>query len=279
MPQIAESSNPGNVAISPYSIQEALLLLYEGSSGRTADDVSAALNLTSISRVSIISAHRQLYKDVGESNLFRLANKLFIAPSYSLKPAFTEVAVRVFNSEVSSMDFSNSGYAAREINTWVDQRTNGKIRNIFQPTDVASDTKMVLANAIYFKGIWEEQFNARFTSKAAFWTSGHASNEVDTMFGRKNCKNGYFPDKNLEAIELPFKDSDISMMILLPEKRDAIATLMNDIHNLNVVEISANMTKSSISLWLPKFKIETELNLVPLLSKVKVEFTYKFEYA
>lgn len=188
---------------------------------------------------------------------------------YSVKPTFQEIATNSFNSEAQDVDFAKNQQAAGIINSWVESNTNNKIKDLIKPDSLDSDTRMVLVNAIYFKGFWKHQFDKSLTFKAPFFINEADSVDVDFMRIKKHYNYGIFDDLDATALELPYKDSDITMMIILPNKRSGLADLENKLTSINICDLSKNMYDTEVNVEIPKFKIEFDIELNEPLKKVE----------
>lgn len=199
-----------------------------------------------------------------------VANKVYVMEKYSVKPSFQNIAYNSFKSEAQSLNFAANQQAASTINSWVEDHTNNKIKDLISADSLNSDTRMVLVNAIYFKGFWQHQFDKQQTFKAPFFLNEHDSVDVDFMRIKKHFNYGVFDDLDATALELPYKDSDITMMIILPNKRGGLATLENKLGTINFSEMSNKMYSQEVNVEIPKFKIEFDIKLNEPLKKVKL---------
>ena len=190
--------------------------------------------------------------------------------NYSIKPSFQEVATKSFNSEAQSLDFSQNEQAAKTINSWVEDHTNNKIKDLINKDSLDSLTRMVLVNAIYFKGFWKHQFDKQQTFKAPFFLNEVDSVDVDFMRIKKHFNYGVFEDLDATALELPYKDSDITMMIILPNKRTGLSELEKKLGTIDFSEMSSRMYSQEVNVEIPKFKIEFDVKLNEPLTKVKI---------
>jgi serpin B len=127
---------------------------------------------------------------------------------------------------------------------------------------------MVLVNAIYFKGFWTYQFDPKLTFKAPFFLNEDDSVDVDFMKIKKHFKYGRFENLDATALELPYKDSDITMLIILPNKRTGLAALESKLNTVDFGEITSQMYSEEVNVELPKFKIEFDIELTDPLKKV-----------
>lgn len=169
--------NSRNVIFSPMSIQTALSLLMFGAAGNTKQDMKDAMYYVNSNDDQI----KQKFRHSSASNDLKVANKIYVAQGHSIKQNFKNIAVNNFNSDIQNVDFSNSQKAAGTINKWVEDQTNNKIKNIISEDALDVDTRMILVNAIYFKGIWEEQFDPKLTLKQQFKLLNGNSIEIDMM--------------------------------------------------------------------------------------------------
>lgn len=188
--------------------------------------------------------------------------------NYSVKKSFNDVATKSFASEAQSLDFSQGAEAAKTINGWVEDNTNNKIKDLISADSLDSDTRMVLVNAIYFKGFWTYQFNPKDTFKAPFYLNERDTVEVDFMKVKKHFKYGPIENLDATAIELPYKDSDISMLIILPNTKTGLSALEGKLNTIDLADISSNLYSQEVNVEIPKFKIEFDIELNEPLQKV-----------
>lgn len=193
---------------------------------------------------------------------------MFVKEGYSIKPKFNEVATKSFSSEAQQMDFSKNVESAKTINDWVEGKTNNKIKDLIKSDTLDADTRMVLVNAIYFKGFWTYQFNKDNTFKGDFFLNDKDVVQVDYMKIKNHFKYGALPDYDATAIELPYKDSDISMMIILPNTKTGLSALEAKLNQINFSEVSQSLYSQEVNVEIPKFKIEFDIELNDPLKKV-----------
>lgn len=188
--------------------------------------------------------------------------------NYSVKKAFNDVATKSFASEAQSLDFSQNDQSAATINGWVEDHTNNKIKDLIKADTLDADTRMVLVNAIYFKGFWTHQFKPSDTFKAPFYLNDQDTVNVDFMKIKKHFKYGALADLDATAIELPYKDSDITMLIILPNKKTGLSALEAKLNTVDLGDISNQLYSQEVNVEIPKFKIEFEVTLNEPLQKV-----------
>ena len=173
-----------SIIFSPMSIQTALSLVMFGSTGDTKQEMKTTMHYGNSNDGDIQQKYKTLSATVKASKDLKIANKIYVAQGQSIKQSFNDVAVKSFNSEAQNVDFAKKEETAGTINKWVEDQTNNKIKNLISPNVLDVDTKMVLVNAIYYKGAWDNQFYESNTKKAQFFLNNEKSVEVDMMFSR-----------------------------------------------------------------------------------------------
>ncbi|XP_037923512.1 antichymotrypsin-2-like isoform X4 [Hermetia illucens] len=257
-----------NVVLSPLSIYTALGLAYMGAGGRTKEEMASVLRISTNATESKESFRRLLCK-YKASSMLSIANKVYVQSGKNLQPSFVEASEKVFSSEADVINFSQSDVAAKTINSWVESKTNNKIQNLIDPSNLDSNTMMVLVNAIYFKGFWKNQFRKELTKKADFWTSETESVKVDMMSNNKaHYPYGVFEDLDAAAVELPFRDEDLAMLIILPNSKTGLPSLEAKLRSMDLFKLRQRMHSEEVIVSMPKFKIEFSIELNDVLSEM-----------
>ncbi|XP_065079926.1 serine protease inhibitor 42Dd-like isoform X2 [Ochlerotatus camptorhynchus] len=262
------SNEKKNVVISPFSISTCLSFAAMGAGGLTAEEMFKVLKYDPAQKSSIAESYGNVMTNLDGNKSLRIANKMYIMENYSVKFNFHEIAKKSFRSEAENVNFQDNTAAAKKINTWVEQKTNDKIKDLISPDSLDEYTRLVLVNAIHFKGTWTHQFNPESTRPMPFWISGTESVDVPMMNTKKHFKHGVFDDLGLAALELTYSDSDVSMLILLPHERDGLTKLEENLQNIDIPEMLTKMHSQEVEVFLPKFKIEFDLDLKDTLEKL-----------
>lgn len=261
------SKEEGNVFFSPISVHTILSLLSQGSKTQTLSAFNHVLNVTH-------DVAKEGYQDIMSTlnNVpdvkLHIANKVYIKVTYKLNEAFKSIATQNYFSEVEAVNFADSEKAVKTINTWVEDKTNNKIKDLLQKDDVDADTRMVLVNAIYFKGDWLHKFDEKNTKKEKFYTSETDSVEVDMMYQSHDFKYAEIEDLDCQVLELPYSNTNVSMVILLPKQRTGIKQLEEKLKDYDLTTVRDKLYKTEVKVWLPRFKVETKMNLNEPLKKV-----------
>lgn len=254
--------------MSPFSVQVALSLTYNAAEGETANELAKGLKLSGTTKDEAAKSFHELMKSLQDDSSLKIANAIYVMKGYNIEPSYEKTAVDKYYSAISSLDFNHNVESAKTINTWVESKTNNKIKDLISPDILDGLTRAVLVNAIYFKGFWKNQFKKELTQKAPFYTDEKNSVEVDMMHINENFLYGEIEELNADAIELPYNNSDISMLIILPKKRDGLPALEASLKNFDMDSLRQKMWNQKVEVAIPKFKIEFELSLKETLEKV-----------
>jgi len=263
-----EISENKNVFFSPYSIFVALSMAYEGARGNTADQMYSILNILqndSATRGSFGRLYNLLNQNKEGYNI-STANAFWAQQNYPFLPNYINILESYYMAEANELDFSNNVEAARIINNWIENHTNNKIKNMIDPGALSEFTRLVLTNAIYFKGLWANQFNPENTHKADFKITQNTTTEVD-MMSLSDTKFNYTETDDLQIIKLPYKGNNLSMIIILP-KENNISIAESELNAVNLTSWINSLKETEINVNIPKFKIETEYNLNDVLKKM-----------
>jgi serpin B len=165
------------------------------------------------------------------------------------------------------VDFITATENARKtINAWVEKKTNGKIKDLISPGVLDSMTRLVLTNAIYFKGNWAKQFKENRTQDAPFTLADGKKIEVAMM--NQKAEFGYMETDTFQALELPYVDEELSMVILLPKEIDALNEFEKALTTENLNQRLAEIHKCEVVVFVPKFKTTSQFSLADVLKSM-----------
>jgi serpin B len=267
----ALSREEGNLFFSPYSISTALAMTYAGARGETETQMKETLCFTLPQSVLHPAFHgldtnlTQRTSDI-EGVQLSIANALWGQIGYPFLLDFRDTLTESYDAPLRLTDFAHAPEEARmEINNWVSDATNGKIEDLMVPGSITPDTRLVLANAIYFKGTWKVRFDEACTTDLPFYRLDGSQVEVP-MMGMQEC----FPYTNgtdFQAIELPYTGDALSMVIFLPRK----GMFENFEARLSIGRLDAILTQlcsERIALAMPKFEFTSEFSLADTLAEL-----------
>ncbi|XP_049544217.1 serine protease inhibitor 42Dd-like isoform X2 [Anopheles darlingi] len=260
--QVSAKSTSQNVVLSPFSISTCLSLVAMGADGETADEMFRVLRYGGADRrQQVAESYARLMKVLESDKTTTVANKVYVKAGYKVQPSFNEVAINSFQSEAQELNFTDNVAAANTINDWVESKTKKKIKEIISPGVLSGFTGIVLINAVHFLGTWKYQFEKPRTQPMPFWISATESRDVPMMNMQTNFAYKNFKDKGFSALELPYSDNGPSMLVLLPNDRNGLAALEEQLPSLDLLEVTSQMLLKSMQISLPKFKIEFSLDV------------------
>ena len=259
----------GNLFFSPYSISTCLAMTYAGARGSTAAQMARTLHFGASPdqlAASFSALQRQL-SDVEKKKGLELnvANGLWAQKDHPFLPAFLDEATKAYQANLQQTDFHTGAEPAREaINDWVSNQTKGKIADLLQPGVVNEATRLVLVNAIYFKGQWTRQFNKNNTAPAPF--SVTAQRKVQTPLMNLTAEFKYAEVEGLQLLELPYVGDDLSMVVLLPGATDGLTSLEGLLNEPTLDTWLARARHQKVNVFLPKFKLTAQFSLAQTLA-------------
>ena len=262
-------TEPGNLFFSPNSISTALAMTYAGAESSTAGQMAEVLHF----ELPEDRLHPAFSGLLGRLNSkkkgieVRAANRLWGQKGYTFLPAYLQTTRDQYGAELGQVDFVQQTEAARQtINTWVQDQTNDKIKDLIPAGVLNNMTRLVLTNAIYFKGNWEHQFDKEATQSAPFHVSADEKVEVPMMFQKEKFAHGTVDD--VQLLKLPYVGKDFSMLVLLPKAVDGLPALEQKLTIENLNKWMAVLEEKKVDVYLPKFKLTSEFSLDGVLAKM-----------
>uniref|UniRef100_A0A1I8Q5V7 Serpin domain-containing protein n=1 Tax=Stomoxys calcitrans TaxID=35570 RepID=A0A1I8Q5V7_STOCA len=269
--KLQASTNKDNILLSPLSIQTAMALAFAGAKGATADEIASAMKFVSKCPKEVAESFHTVLAKYQDSALVKIANKVYVQEGNAIKPEYATVTKEKYHAAAETVDFAKSEAAAQNINAWVENKTAGKITDLVSADSLGPDTRLVLLNALHFKGEWQEKFDEEDTREDDFWLNEEESVQVKFMFRQSNFRYGYIREFECEALELPYKDSDLSMFVLLPDKRDGLKDLAEKLKTVNLLDLDQKLHDADdMIVRFPKFKIEYSIELSDVLKELGI---------
>uniref|UniRef100_A0A8D2B2D2 Serpin B8 n=1 Tax=Sciurus vulgaris TaxID=55149 RepID=A0A8D2B2D2_SCIVU len=265
---LGEEDNSRNVFFSPLSISSALAMVFLGAKGDTSVQMSQALYLNRDG--DIHQGFQSLLTEVnkpGTQYVLRTASRLFGEKTCGFLSTFKESCQKFYQAELEELSFAQDTEECRKhINDWVSEKTEGKIAEVLGPGTVGSLTKLVLVNALYFKGKWNEQFDRKHTRGMLFKTN-QEQKTVQMMFKQARFNLGYVEEVHTQVLELPYAEEELSMIILLPDDSTGLATVEEALtyEKFRAWTDPENMTKKKVQVFLPRLKLEESYDLESFL--------------
>jgi len=262
----------GNLFFSPYSISTAMAMTWGGARGETASQMAGALEFTlkpdkeggPLGRERLHIAFGELQRSLraagGKGGVeMSIANALWPQKDYPFLKSYLEMIEAEYGSASRPLDYRSPEEARGVINRWVEGETRRKIKDLLPEGSIDSMTRMVLTNAIYFKGNWATQFNVKRTREMPFRLAAGKSRKTPMMFQKGNF--GYFQDDEVQVIEMPYKGEKVSMVVLLPRKVDGLAALEKHLAAEKLSGWLGKLRRVKVDTLFPRFKLISRFDL------------------
>ncbi len=273
----------GNLFFSPYSISTALAMTYAGARGRTETQMADVLHFPTTVNTKLPSGptHEQkrfhsafgtIVKALnarGKKGAYELtiANALWGQKDYGFLREFLELLETIYGGRLNEVDFMAATEAARQtINTWVEDHTKGKIKDLIAKGVLSTMTRLVLTNAIYFKGNWASRFQEEQTRDAPFTLLD--GEKIDVPMMNQTGEFKHMETQDFQGLELPYIDEELSMIIFLPKKFDGLGELENTLTSENLSKWLAELHKQKVIVSVPKFKTTSAFALGSVLKSM-----------
>ncbi len=264
----------GNIFFSPQSIYTALAMTYMGARGATASQMEGALGFSHIGAADGPDARRErVAKAFGSlraaqdsdassaAHTFAEANALWCQQGYKFMDEFLSLNREGFGANTSTVDFAGDSEGARSaINSWVEEKTFGKIRDLVGPSDIDALVRIVLTDAVYFKGLWDAQFDPKATRDAAFHTDP-GSPGGDVTVPMMSHKGDYLyadvEGAGAQVLQLPYEGGRAAMLVLLPHEDlpGGVSALESRLSSASLDDWMREMHETEVLVTLPRFKM------------------------
>jgi serpin B len=264
-------SDAGNLFFSPYSIATALAMTYAGARGNTAKQMATVLYLPS-DQEQVDAAFAQLQDQLnaiqGQGNVeLNLANGLWAQQNHPFLATYLDRVNKSYRAALRQADFETAYETVRQdINAWVEEQTHDKITDLLKPGILDALTRLVLVNAIYFKGRWANPFEESATRQTEFAVDAESTVTVPMMTQQETF--GYMENDILQALELPYEGGALSMVVLLPKQPQGLAELENALSAENLAQWLDVLHSQEVEVYLPRFTLTAEFNLSTMLASM-----------
>jgi serpin B len=241
-------------------------MTFEGARHQTADEMRMVLYLPSdeVNWRDDLSGFIHSINSVHDAYKLTTANALWAQKKYPFNDDYLKLIKSTYFSEARNLDFVADPDAQRvTINNWVSNHTNDRIKNLLPPRSIDRDTRLVITNAVYFKGTWETPFEKLYTKPSAFWIVPDQSIQTPTMGLFENSFN-YAENDQAQLIQLPYKGNDLSMIIVLPRSKD-IKSLEKVLTLDTLKQWQGSMATEKINVYIPKFKFDWNMQMGDIL--------------
>ncbi len=261
-------SEEGNIFYSPYSISAALAMTYEGAKGQTADEMKSVFHFpgSDILRPNFAAIHNDINEGAEEYEL-KTGNALWVQQDFPLLSDYTNRVEEYYGGKAANLDFVGETEKSRQtINSFISEQTNNKIKDLIPSGFLNDMTRLVLTNAIYFKGTWQWEFDASETRDEDFKITPDNVVKVPMMnMDPKKASFNYADTEDAQILELPYKGDKISMVVILPT--EDLASIESSLTAEKLNEYKSKMEETKLdSVSLPKFELDTKYFMKDTLS-------------
>lgn len=263
-----------NLFCSPYSVSSVMAMVYSGARGKTAEQMEETFHFPgqtmtpfSFQQLTAIQAEIQQKGNVELAS----ANSLWPQQEFDLNPDYLALTREFYQGHIETLDYQTQAELARQtINQWTEEQTNHKIQDLIQKGALGALTRLVLVNAIYFKGNWAQQFAEKATHESPFTLHDGTTVTVPMMMQTGSFKHA--SSDHVQVLELPYEGDDLSMLIFLPNDPDGLPALEEQLSPEWIDTL--DLFPRELNIQLPRFKLETSYQLGPILSRMGIPLAF-----
>ncbi|MFX1474232.1 MAG: serpin family protein [Promethearchaeota archaeon] len=268
----------GNLFFSPFSISTALAMTFAGAAGKTAEEMAEVLHFT-LDQDSLHAAFKALMDSLARSQGYTLsiANALWLNQGYKLLKTFLKLIDKNYGKELYQVNFADPEPARQRINKWVKDKTKGKITDLIPEGVLTPLTRLVLTNAIYFKGDWDTQFDERQTHDQPFTLLDGSEIQAPLMHQKETFR--YTETDHFQVLEMPYVKERLSMVFFLPKERGGLPRVEKHLTTEYVANILEYLGRQKVIVFLPRYKMTVTFKLNEVLKAMGMEEAFSEENA
>ncbi|MGY3053870.1 serpin B [Pedobacter sp. UYEF25] len=266
--------NHKNIVLSPLSTYAVLMMAYEGAKNDTKAAFEKVLHLKNADTNKRVYLQQFLAK-TDSGGTVKIYNAIWLDKKMHVKDAYVKTISDKYSSDFKQVNFANPASAVSSINGWVDERTHKKISEIITADDLNPSTKMLLLNAVYFKGQWLNKFDKKQTVSSPFFSDVENQYKVDFMKMTESVR--YFENGQFQFMSKSYQDSDLSFCIMLPKALFGLEAIEQKLDADFLSGVLDSSNKTSVSLSFPKIKLSSSLELSGVLEKAGLASAFTSE--
>ncbi|KAI1690878.1 serpin (serine protease inhibitor) domain-containing protein [Ditylenchus destructor] len=266
--EVSAANSKASVVLSPMSVGDALSIAYAGALDETEEELSQLLAKG--------EPKEQVHKYFGalmskiytenKSYTLETANRIYVQAGFSILDSYKQLLNAHYRGQFESVDFSRNVKTANLINDFVSKATHEEIHDLIEPGSLGELTRLLLINAVYFKGTWQNKFDPYATVNETFYVSEGIEKQVNTM--HKTMELPYHETDSYQVLGLPYEGQDVFMYVVLPYERYGLDTLLKNLTGKDLLEIVQKRAETEVVVSLPKFKIESTHSLTQILKEL-----------
>lgn len=274
------SDDENNVFISPFSISNAFAMLYSGAKGGTAQELRRVLGyeLANMTDQQLKEEFKSLLEQIESGPKqyeLRVANKMLVQNDFELLETFHENLRKYFKSNVESVDFADNPLdVMSSVNQFVNQQTNGKIKKLLDEP-LSGSTRLLLLNAVYFEAKFRKRFERSESHISTFYENQDKEYPVMMMQKFATLNHTEVPELDSQLLEVPYKDNDISLYVLLPNQRQGLRSYRTLLTDFSLIDRKISELKERVvSATIPRFNVSTSYSLAKDLNQLGVRSAF-----
>ena len=261
-----------NVFVSPLSVSIALGMAWNGANGTTRTEMETALKMSGLSVGDINNYYKIMQSSlpsIDPATKLSIANSMWYKAGFEVKPDFLKVNSDYFNAYIKELDFTKA-WALDTINNWCSKKTNTLIPTIID--QIPSNGVMYLINAVYFKGIWNKQFEKKNTSVQKFTNEAGNQGNVNMMYQKDTFR--YAETENARYLDLPYGNKAFSMTVILPVANMSPVEVLNSLTTDSWNSTLSQLNLREVMVYLPRFKVTNNFKLNDVLQDMGMKLAF-----
>lgn len=246
-----------SLVISPLSVIFTLAMIQAGAKNRTKSEIDNVIGRGS-SDTAAQQHYSELFRKIQSDHKgvkSRIANGLFVNKQYHLEENYTQAIAEKYGAMVRSLDFRKLDNAVKEVNDFVKNATDGKIKDIVNEQEFKG-AQSLIANAVYFNAHWLWKFYKFYNSMRTFYSYGNSTRQVEFMRHSRTTRM-YAEDEDVQVLSLPYLDMSYAFNIILPKQRFGLRKMIEEVDGKKIQNLLSKVKETFVSVIIPKMKVET----------------------
>lgn len=268
------SNSKASTVLSPLSVAIALSMVYAGARHETEAELGQLLGKGQ-EKEKIHEYFGSLIEMICASNknyTLETANRVFVKDGFPLLDAYKKILNDHYQGQFQSVDFAQAQAAAKTINQFVEEATHDKIHNLIDASSLDELTRLVLINAVYFKGSWASKFDEKRTQSKPFYVAEGNEKKVEMM---QNTDSFIYHENNdVQVLGLPYENEEVFMFVVLPKERYGLENVLTNLTGKTLLKYLQKRNKRDVTVSLPKFKLESTHDLTSILKNAGLEHSF-----
>ncbi|KAM8875756.1 antithrombin-III [Spinachia spinachia] len=276
-----------NIFMSPISISTAFAMTKLGACNQTLRQIMEVFEFNNIKEKTSDQVHFffaklncRLYRKKDKTTELISANRLFGDKSLIFNETYQNISEAVYGAKLLPLNFKENPEMARvTINDWIANKTENRIKDTLPAGALDSNTILVLVNTIYFKGQWKNKFDKDSVYVSDFRVSAAQTCSVKMMYQETKFRYKYFPDDQVQLLEMPYRGDDITMVIILPMKDTSLSKVEEGLDLNKLTSWLDQMKEVAVAVHVPRFRVEDSFSVKDKLQDMGLTDLFSSERA